>query len=501
MAMDSALMGNLDATGQAWLAGNMLSGVENEAQMFLGYSYLSELAQRTEYLNISQTIADDCTRKWIDFDVIGDEKQQKEQEGKDPEGFAERMADPDQRKKRIRENGKLDKVKQLKDHQEKLEVKSHFYTQALKDGWFGRMHLFMDIRTDPNQETDPADLKTDIGHGMGALSKSKCPIGGFVGLQSVEPMWTYPLSYNANQPLRKDWYNPQVWYVMGQEIHGSRIPCFIGHPVPDMLKPAYAFGGLALSQLAKPYVDIWLQTRQDVAEMIHSFSIMILGTDMSTIMQPGGAQSLMARIAMFNMIKENQGLMVTNSGTEEFKNVAAPLSGLHELKAQAQENICSATRIPLLKYTGISPSGLNATSEYEVEVYDDTIGAYQQRFMDPHLRTLIRFEHLSLWGEIDPEITHRWNPLRELSPAERGEKEKKDAERDQLYVDMGALAPEEVRRIIIDDPELPYVGLDPDDIPEPPAEQGLLGPGAGGAAGAFEKDAGQEDGGNNFKGE
>jgi hypothetical protein len=54
--------------------------------------------------------------------------------------------------------------------------------------------------------------------------------------------------YNAINPLKGDWYNPQTWYVMGQEIHGSRLPTFIGHPVPDMLKPAYSFGGLSLSR-------------------------------------------------------------------------------------------------------------------------------------------------------------------------------------------------------------------------------------------------------------
>jgi hypothetical protein len=53
---------------------------------------------------------------------------------------------------------------------------------------------------------------------------------------------------------------------MGTEVHASRMPAFVGHPVPDMLKPAYSFGGLSLSQMAKPYVDIWLQTRESVGD-------------------------------------------------------------------------------------------------------------------------------------------------------------------------------------------------------------------------------------------
>lgn len=117
------------------------------------------------------------------------------------------------------------------------------------------------------------------------------------------------------------------------------------------------------------------------------------------------------------------------------------------------------------------------------------------------MRRVINFQQLSLFGEIDPEIMHRWNPLREMTSAERGQKEKDDADRSQKYVDMGALSPGEVRKIIIDDKDLPYTGLDPDDVPEPPAEEGLLGPGAGGAAKEFEAEHAQPGAGGDGAGE
>jgi phage-related protein (TIGR01555 family) len=233
-----------------------------------------------------------------------------------------------------------------------------------------------------------------------------------------------------------------------------------------MLKPAYAFGGLSLSQMSKPYVDRWLTTVTSVNQLIHSFSVMVLMTDLSTLMAPNNVGALLARVAMFNMLRDNQGTFVVNKNTEDFKNVSASLAGLHELQSQAQEHMASINRIPLVKFTGIQPAGLNASSEGEIEVYDDTIGAYQSRFADPNLRRIINFQQLSLWGAIDPEITHRWEPLRPMTQKEKGEKEKHDAERDGLYVDMGAIDPGEVRKRIINDKELPYTGLNPDDVPQ-----------------------------------
>ncbi len=485
MAQDNALTQNLGFASSAWMSGgDSFGGLSGEGLLFLGYTYLSELAQRPEYRVMSETIADDATRKWIDFDVVGDEKKQKEDREKDPAGYDERMADPDERVKRVDAAGKTDKVKALKDDQLRLEVKDRFYEQCRNGGFFGRTHLFLDIRTNDsgNDEIDSEELKSPIGDSRDATSKSKVPVNSFKAMRTIEPVWTYPLMYNAINPLRKDWYNPQVWYVMGQEIHGTRLQTFIPHPVPDMLKPAYAFGGLSLSQMSKPYVDRWLTTVTSVNQLIHSFSVMVLMTDLSTLMQPNNVGALLARVAMFNMLRDNQGTFVVNKATEDFKNVSAQLSGLHELQSQSQEHMASINRIPLVKFTGIQPAGLNASSEGEIEVYDDTIGAYQARVLDPNLRRVINFQQLSLWGDIDSEITHRWEPLRPMTQAEKGQKEKDDADRNQKYVDMGAIGPGEVRQIIIDDPELPYTGLNPDDVPEPPAEEGLLGPGAGGAA-------------------
>lgn len=498
LAMDEDLK-QVFSYGNSASFGSGFGALAGEGLLFLGYTYLAELAQRPEYRVIAETIADDSTRKWIDFDVTGDKKQQAEAEAKDPAGFAESMADPDQRAKRVREAGKLDKVKQLKDDQLRLGVQQAFYQASRTDNFFGRSHLFLDIRTDAarrsDPSTDPAEIVTDIGDGSfgNTMSASKVSQGSFLAIRIVEPMWAYPILYNANDPLRADWYNPQQWYVMGKEIHQSRLMTFVGHPVPDILKPAYAFGGLALSQMAKPYIDIWLETRQSVSEMIKAFSVMVLGTDLSQLMTPSGQAALLARIALFNIMRDNQGLFVRNKETEEFDNVSAPISGLDKLQAQAQEHMASVARIPLVKLTGISPSGLNATSEFEIEVYDDTIEAYQERFHMPKLQKVVNLEMLSLWGEIDPEITIKLNPLRQVSQAEMGAKLKDEADTREKYVNMGAFSPGEVRKIAIEDPNLPFSDLDPDDLPPPPAEEGLLS-GKGGKGGSGDGE-GEENGG------
>jgi len=53
----------------------------------------------------------------------------------------------------------------------------------------------------------------------------------------------------ATTPSEADWYRPSEWFVMGKQIHATRLLTFVGREVPDILKPAYSFGGLSMTQI------------------------------------------------------------------------------------------------------------------------------------------------------------------------------------------------------------------------------------------------------------
>jgi hypothetical protein len=491
MAMDSVSRGGAKADQnviamdqanqfavQAWQAGGMLNNVASEGLLFLGYPYLSELAQRPEFRLFGEIRAEEMTRRWIEFRGTDDEstkeKDKPKARNKDDQAkdFAqgneeEQPGRSDSRNKEIEA-----KIKELEDFAADIKLKDWFKAAAAQDSFFGISHLYLDLKgVDIDNLRDP-ELTKDIGNGRNAVTEAKFKgTKGFLkGLRTIEAIWCYPTVYNAVNPLIPTWYDPQVWYVMGTEIHKSRLLSFIGQPVPDILRPAYAFGGLSMTQMAQPYVDIWLRTRESVGEIIHAFSVMILSTKLATTTMPGGSGGgngdVLARMMLANMLRDNQGMMVIDKETEEFSNVAAPISGLDHLQAQAQEHLCSVGRIPLVKYTGISPSGLNATSEYEMRSFNDTTHGAQEHLFRGHLTTVTDLMQMSLWGERDPDITWDFLPLQELTPKEKAEVRKLDAETDQIRIDSGVVWQEEVREKIVADPESGFEGLDPEDVPD-----------------------------------
>ena len=362
-------------------------------------------------------------------------------------------------------------------------MKDTFRRIAEHDGFFGRAHLYLDIAG----SDDDVELTAGIGNGANEASRLKVGKGTLRGIRPVEAVWCYPLDYQTNNPLRADWYKPKAWGVMGKTVHASRLLTFVGREVSDLLKPAYSFGGLSMSQIAKPYIDNWLRTRQSVSDILHSFTVFVLKARMTEDITLGGNGEQMAyRAELFNATRDNSGLMVIDKEAEDFSNVSAPLSGLHELESQAQEQQASVSGIPLVELLGIQPSGLNASSDGEISTFHGVIHAAQEALFRPNLETVINFIQLSECGDVDPGITFEFEPLDETGAKELADIGLVVAQTDQAYIDAGVIDPHEARVRLAADPNGPYPGLDPNDMPAPapgemegelPEETALNGPG------------------------
>lgn len=428
MAMDGPIPGYASQAAGSILQWGLDSRF-HEGMAFLGYPYLAELAQRSEYRKMVETIARDATRKWIE------------------------LKGPDETR-----------LKELKDALITHGVRAKFQHVSELDGYFGRGQIFVDVGED--------NLRSAM-----VISKVAIGKGKLRGFTVVEPVWTYPGEYNSTRPLERDFYQPREWYVMGDIVSRSRLLTFIAREVPDMLKATYAFGGLSMSQMAKPYVDNWLRTRQSVSDLIHSFSTMVLKTDMSSLLAGGPATNVLARVAMANQFRDNRGMFVVDKDTEELENIAAPLANLDELQSQAAEQMCTVSGVPRLLLLGLSPkgSGIGDAGDGEIQAYFGGITAYQERFFRPHLTTVIQIVQLDLWGEIDPKITFEFSPLMEMDVKELADIRKSDAEAITLYVNAGIVSPDEAREVVAEDEDGLFFGVDLSaPAPEAPDDEDVL---------------------------
>ena len=395
---------------------------------FIGYPRLAELAQISEYRSVSETTANEMTRQWIEIKSVGEE-----------------------------DNSEA--IKQIEECYERLNVRGVFRKAIETDGLFGRGQILVQIKDHDGKLANPL-----------LLTEKTITKGSLKALVNIEPMWTTPAPYNAIDPTLPDFYKPKAWYVMAQEIHASRLFTLISRPVPDMLKPAYNFGGVSMTQLMMPYVERWLRTVDSVSDLLHSFSLSGIKTDMSAILSGSddGDTNIMLRAELYNRLRDNRGLMLLSKDEEEFFQFNTPLSGLDALLAQSQEQMAAPSHTPLVKLLGITPSGLNASTEGEIAVYYDHIRAMQENLLRDPLDKLLKLVQLHLFGKVNDNITFDFVPLQQMSETELSTIRKSDTDRDVAYIQAGVVSAEEVRGRLAGEPDSGYNGIDVEDVPEMP---------------------------------
>jgi phage-related protein (TIGR01555 family) len=438
LAQDSMASAVWDHAGGGLAWGN---GVLAEGLTFRGYPTLAAMMLRAEFRKPVEIIAREATREWIRLRIVGPqgeggttpENMQEDTQGGLPQ---ETPAAPPQvypRDAAVR----LRAVEQAFARLEVRDLMRRLVAQALG---YGMGHVWIGLKATAGSEALPLRL-TSHGVGRGQLER----------LSLIDPVWTTPADYNALNPLAADYYRPTGWWVQGTQVHATRLLSMVPYEVPDLLKPAYNFGGLALPQMLEASVQNFLRTRQAVSDMIGNYATRVLRTDMAGGMaDPGGApeidaEGVSARLAAMTAWQSSNGTFVLDRETEDFSISTASLTGLSDLQAQAQEFMAAVPGIPLVKLFGLQPQGLNASSEGEIRVFYDEIAAFQQAHMAPVLRALLRLVQLDLWGWVDPALEFEFVPLWQMSEQESAAVERQKADMDEINIRSGKITPAEAR--------------------------------------------------------
>lgn len=406
---------------------------------FPGYPYLAALSTRPEYRNFAQATAIAITREWLvlnSTETAGDETKEK--------------------------------CKVLMQDLTDLGVRDVIARAAAHDSYYGRAQILLDLK---GHSLDLPLMLSPKTIQKVQISDTKA-ITNYLKVKTIEPLWTTPKAYNAIDPAADDFYKPVAWWMMGKEVHASRLLTIVTREVSDMLKPAFNFGGMSMSQLAEPYVDNWLRTRQSVSDLINNFSIVSLGTAMDQVLTgDDNGDNLFKRAELFTLTRSNRGLFIRDKDREELEMLNAPLSGLDALQAQSQEQMCSVSHIPAVELLGVSPTGFGNVAEGEMRARNDFVSAIQEAFYRKPIETILNVVQLLRYGVIDPDIVVAFQPLYQMTPKELSEIRKADGETDGAYVDRGILSAEEVRGKLARNPESGYQGINVEDVPEPPEEE------------------------------
>jgi phage-related protein (TIGR01555 family) len=133
---------------------------------------------------------------------------------------------------------------------------------------------------------------------------------------------------------------------------------------------------------------------------------------------------------------------------EEFDRKATPVTGLPELLDRWMLRMAAAARMPVTILFGQAPAGLNATGAADIRGYYDRLSAERVMKVKPKLNELVKLIFLSTNGPTGGKEPNRWTvkfpPMWQMTEDEEADIREKQSRTDKNYVEMGAVAPEEI---------------------------------------------------------
>lgn len=423
LAADSAMSVGYDQIYQSLVQHGMDMG-QYPMTSFVGYGVLQQIAQNGMIRTCIQTVADDVTREWIT--ITGGDK-----------------TDPNL-------------IDDLSQQFDKLKMRTVFNKAVAMMGYMGGAFIYIDTGTDdPSVPLVLSDKSDEIKQG----TKLKFVV--------VDPVNCSPGRYNANNPLKDDYLtDPQFWYILGREVHSSRLIVLRDNLPPTLLRPAYNFLGIPQAQILWDYVMHWNRARVSVAGILEKLNLLVFQTNTEYLLSSSnGVGQLDAKMLALSRYRDNDSVVVCDKNSEDIKNITLTISGVTDVVRQALEFIAAINRTPAVKLLGISPSGFNATGESDIRNYYDHIMSKQELLHDGILRALKAVE-LSVLGKIDHSINFEFNPLG--TEDEEGDIQAASARVNMLnsLLQTNVLSTEEVRQAVKADPKT-NLGFISDDVPQP----------------------------------
>lgn len=177
-----------------------------------------------------------------------------------------------------------------------------------------------------------------------------------------------------------------------------------------------------------------------------------------------GEDKVLRRLQVIDMARGLLNSLVIDSEGEDYDFKTFQFTGVNDVVSASCNMLSAITNIPQTILFGQSVGGMSSTDDTSMENYYNYIERIQKRMLKSNLRYLLSiiFQAGLATGEVDeiPKLKVKFNPLWSLSDTEQADLDLKKAQIQQakaqtaqVYVDMEAIDPSEVRKKLADSEE------------------------------------------------
>ncbi len=266
-------------------------------------------------------------------------------------------------------------------------------------------------------------------------------------------------NYESN-PLEPGYCGAENYDIEGYKVANNRMMVFDGKPLcgaGSQLGYAGAYSAYYHRQDGMGY-PLLLRARDDIIRaqglrqaayhLMQRASMLLFIGDIQTPSAFYNSRNVLSSLKeMLNFMSIHQaGLINSAPGSQaDVKTLTANMAGIPDLIDKQLSVIANVDTIPLTKFLGISPGGLNSTGEADLENYNNRISAYQRFHIAPQIHQKLLPIILPAAGidKSPEEVEVIFPPLWNLSEAEQSQVRQTDANTILSYVDRGIMDDEQ----------------------------------------------------------
>ena len=314
-----------------------------------------------------------------------------------------------------------DQIELIEAEEKRLNVRGKVLEARKKARLFGGAAVYADFGDDASQPLNIERVKK----------------GGIRFLTVFTPRQLV-LGEIDTDPMSEFFGFPKEFTVAGgatgqARIHPSRLTIFVGAELPDRDITASAFGwGDSVLVSVMSAVKQAESASANINSLIYEANVDVVSIEGLTdiLKLPGGEDKVRDLLKMNLDAKSNLRALVLDA-KNTYARKAVSFASLPDLMDRFDQHAAGAADIPMTRFMGMSPGGMNSTGESDLRNYYDRVSAGQTLEMSPAMMRLDEALIRSATGARDAAIHYDWNPLWQLGETEKATifKTKADAAR------------------------------------------------------------------------
>ncbi len=357
-------------------------------------------------------------------------------------------------------------VKRMKQADKRFKLNAHMVDFVGTGRGFGvRIALFKVASSDPKYYELP-------------FNPDGVTPGSYRGIVQIDPQWCSPdLDQTAAaDPASIHFYEPTWWLIGGNRYHRSHLIIFRNGCLPDILKPAYRYGGVPLPQRIMERIYCAERTANEAPQLAMTKRTTAMGVDSeAALANPSGLREALSEFVNY---RDNYSVKLYDKDTESVMQLDTSLADLDAVIMSQYQIVAAIANVPATKLIGTTPKGFQSTGEFEEASYHEELESIQTSDLTPLLE---RHHMLVMRSEIAPTLPGGkplatsvvWEALDSPTAKEVAETDKIRAETDAVLVTAGAIDGIDVRDRIRKDKNGGHYGIleaERGELEEPPAD-------------------------------